>query len=60
MKKMMLIDGSSLLFRSFYALMPRSSQYGQVDYSLPIEGLMRSKDGTPTNAILGCLQLFLN
>lgn len=53
MKKMMLIDGSSLLFRSFYALMPRSSQYGQVDYSLPIEGLMRSKDGTPTNAIFG-------
>ena len=49
MKKMMLIDGSSLLFRSFYALLPSYKE----DYSLPIEGLMRAKDGTPTNAIFG-------
>ena len=41
--------------------MPESSQYGQVDYSLPIEGLMRSKDGTPTNAIFGLSSIiFIN
>lgn len=37
MKKMVLIDGNSLLFRAYYA-----TAYGSV---------MRSKDGTPTNAI---------
>ncbi len=42
MGKMMLIDGSSLLFRSFYATMPADPSK-----------VMRSSDGTPTNAIYG-------
>ncbi len=37
MKKMLLVDGNSLLFRAYYA-----TAYGNI---------MRSKDGTPTNAI---------
>ena len=37
MKKMLLVDGNSLLFRAYYA-----TAYGSI---------MRSKDGTPTNAI---------
>ena len=37
MKKMLLVDGNSLLFRAYYA-----TAYGSI---------MRSKDGTPTNAL---------
>ena len=37
MKKMLLVDGNSLLFRAYYA-----TAYGNI---------MRSKDGTPTNAL---------
>ncbi len=37
MKKMLLVDGNSLLFRAYYA-----TAYGSI---------MKSKDGTPTNAI---------
>lgn len=39
MKKMIIIDGNSLLFRAFFATFN------------PNVPLMRSKDGTPTNAI---------
>ena len=37
MKKMLLVDGNSLLFRAYYA-----TAYGSI---------MKSKDGTPTNAL---------
>lgn len=42
-KKLVIIDGSSLLFRAFYAL--------------PVT--MRSPDGTPTNAVYGFLRMLL-
>lgn len=42
-KKLVIIDGSSLLFRAFYALPPT----------------MTAPDGTPTNAIYGFLRMLL-
>ncbi|MDY6393124.1 MAG: hypothetical protein SPL80_09870, partial [Bacilli bacterium] len=39
-KKLIVIDGNSLLFRAFYA-----TYYGDPS------NIMRAKDGTPTNAI---------
>ncbi len=42
-KKLVIIDGSSLLYRAFYALPPT----------------MTSPDGTPTNAIYGFLRMLL-
>jgi DNA polymerase-1 len=40
MQKMIIIDGNSLLFRAYYA-----TAYGDKS------AIMRTKDGTPTNAI---------
>ena len=42
-KKLVIIDGSSLLYRAFFALPPT----------------MTSPDGTPTNAIYGFLRMLL-
>ena len=42
-KKLVIIDGSSLLYRAFYALPPT----------------MTSPDGIPTNAVYGFLRMLL-
>ena len=43
MSKIVIIDGNSLLFRSFYATIPHD----------PSQTIMQNKEGIPTNAIFG-------
>ena len=47
MKKMIVIDGNSLLFRAFYAT------------SFPGAPIMQTKDGQPTNAIFAFSNMIL-